>query len=119
MSCFCLIIITEYLKSRQSTEKWEAPLAPYVWKTIFQYQNGVPVVAQWKRIQLGTMRLQVRTLASLSGLRIWHCHELWCRPAATALIKPLAWEPPYGTGMALKKTKDRKKNGFQYKHEIH
>ena len=40
---------------------------------------GVPVVAQWKRIQLGTMKLQVRSLASLSGLRIWHCCELWCR----------------------------------------
>ena len=31
-----------------------------------------------KRIRLGTMRLQVRSLASLSGLRIWCCHELWC-----------------------------------------
>ena len=25
------------------------------------------------------MRLRVRSLALLSGLRIWHCHELWCR----------------------------------------
>ena len=40
---------------------------------------GVPVVVQWKRIQLGTMRLWVRSLALLSGLRIRHCHELWCR----------------------------------------
>ena len=22
---------------------------------------------------------QVQSLASISGLRIWHCHELWCR----------------------------------------
>ena len=58
---------------------------------------------QQKRIQLGTMRLRVRSLASLRGLRIWHCcgHGvgcrcgldpallwLWCRPAATALIDP-------------------------------
>ena len=28
---------------------------------------GVPVVAQWKRIRLGTMRLRVRSLALLSG----------------------------------------------------
>ena len=28
---------------------------------------------------------------------------LWCRPAATALIGPLAWEPPYAKGMALKR----------------
>ena len=40
---------------------------------------GVPVVAHWKRIQLGTMRLLVRSLASLSGLRIRYCRKLWCR----------------------------------------
>ena len=27
---------------------------------------------------------------------------LWCRPRAAALIRPLAWELPYATGMALK-----------------
>ena len=26
---------------------------------------------------------------------------LWCRLAATALICPLAWEPPYAMGVAL------------------
>ena len=40
---------------------------------------GVPVVAQWKQIQLGNMRLWVQSLALLSRLRIWHCRELWCR----------------------------------------
>ena len=39
---------------------------------------GVPIMAQWKRIQLGTTRLWVQSLASLSGLRIWHCCELQC-----------------------------------------
>ena len=28
---------------------------------------------------------------------------LWCRPAAVALIRPLAWESPYALGVALKK----------------
>ena len=47
---------------------------------IFQDKHfGVPAVAQWKRIQPGTMRLQVQSLTSLSGLRIWPCCELWCR----------------------------------------
>ena len=32
---------------------------------------------------------------------------LWCRPAATALIGPLAWEPPYATGAALEKAKNK------------
>ena len=32
---------------------------------------------------------------------------LWHRPAATALIGPLAWEPPYATGAALKRFKKK------------
>ena len=72
------------------------------------------------------MRLRVGSLASISGLRIrsgiavsravghgrgldpvflW----LWCRPAATALIRPLANEPPYAAGAALKGQKTKKK----------
>ena len=52
------------------------------------------------------------------GLRIWHCHELWCRSqsdpmllwlshrlVATAPIRPLAWEPLYAMGVALEKAK--------------
>ena len=31
---------------------------------------------------------------------------LWCRLAATGPIGPLAWEPPYATGVALKKTEN-------------
>ena len=36
---------------------------------------------------------------------------LWCRLVATALIRPLAQEPPYATGEALEnvKQKDKKK----------
>ena len=35
---------------------------------------------------------------------------LWCRPpAATALIRPLAWEPPYAAGAALKKPQAKPK----------
>ena len=41
-------------------------------------EGGVPVVVQQKQIRLGTMRWQVRSPASLSRLRIWYCHELWC-----------------------------------------
>ena len=44
-----------------------------------RYRSGVPVVTHRKQIQLGTMRLSVRSLASLSGLRIWRCRGLWCR----------------------------------------
>ena len=43
------------------------------------FQLGVPVVAQWKWIWLASMTTQVQSLASLNGLKIWRCHELWCR----------------------------------------
>ena len=60
----------------------------------------------------------------LSGLRIWHCRELWCRlqtrlrsfltmavvrSAAAALISPLAWEFPYAGSAALKSKKKKRK----------
>ena len=34
---------------------------------------------------------------------------LWYRPAATDLIQPLAWNPPYAVGAALKEKKKKKK----------
>ena len=40
---------------------------------------GVPVMTQQKWIWLISMRTQVQSLDSLSGLRIKHCCELWCR----------------------------------------
>ena len=43
------------------------------------YVLGVPVVVQRKQIRLGTMRLQVRSLASFSGSKIQRCCELGCR----------------------------------------
>ena len=42
---------------------------------------------------------------SLDTVLLW----LWCRPVATAPIGPLAWEPPYATGVALKKGQKDKK----------
>jgi len=34
---------------------------------------------------------------------------LWCRLAATAPIRPLAWELPYAVGVALKSKKQKAK----------
>ena len=63
------------------------------------------------------MEFWVRSLASFNGLRIWHCHELWCRLEATAPISPLAWEPPYAAGVAPKRQKDQKKKKVDLKRE--
>ena len=41
----------------------------------------------------------------LEPMLLW----LWCRPAATAPIRPLAWEPPYAMGAAPEKAKSWKK----------
>ena len=35
---------------------------------------------------------------------------LWNRLAVTALIRPLAWEPPYVTGVALKRQTSKQTN---------
>ena len=34
--------------------------------------------------QVGSIRMRVPSQASLSGLRIWRCHDLWCRLMPTA-----------------------------------
>jgi len=49
---------------------------------------------------------------------------LWCRLAATALNRPLAWEPPYVAGVAPEKEKKKIKKKFQdpttrYLQEMH
>ena len=82
---------------------------------LMSQELGVPVMAQWKWISLVSMRMQVRSLVSLSGLRVQCYHELWYRspalawlwlcyrPVAIAPIWPLAWEPPYAVDAALKR----------------
>ena len=48
---------------------------------------------------------------SIPGLAQWAKDPallwLWCRPAAVAPIRPLAWEPPYAMGVALKQDKKK------------
>ena len=88
------------------------------------YQLGVPIKAQQKQIQLGTMRL----LGLIPGLAQWFkglgiamsCAVgpsqgsdllllwLWLWRATTALIKTLAWETTYAAGV-LKRPKKKKK----------
>ena len=91
-----------------------------------KWMQGVPVVVQGKQSQLGPMRLQVRSLASLSGSEIQCCQEQWCRSqtqlgsqvaVAVALTQPLAWEPPHATGagpLQKKQKKKKKKNQSGY-----
>ena len=65
------------------------------------------------------MRLRVQSLASISGLRIWCCCELWCRSqtqlgscVAVAVMPACScrsdWTPSLGTCICLKETKNKK-----------
>ena len=47
---------------------------------------------------------------SSDRILLWLC----CRPAATALIHPLAWEFPYAMGVALKRQKIKKYKAIFY-----
>ena len=84
------------------------------------------------RARLVSMRMLVWLLASLRGLRIRHCCELWRRspmwldlaflwlwlwPAAAAPIQPLARALPYAVGVALKSKQTNKQTNKQTKKE--
>ena len=64
-------------------------------------------MVQWLANLTRNHEVVVRSLASLSGLRIPRCRELRCRSQMwlQLLLDPLAWEPP---GAALKRQKKRK-----------
>ena len=51
--------------------------------------GSVPALAQWVK----------------DPALLW----LWRRPETTAPIRPLAWEPPYASGVSLKRQKTKNK----------
>ena len=46
---------------------------------LMSLDDDIPIVAQRLMNPTSIPRICVPSLASLSGLRIRHCHELWCR----------------------------------------
>ena len=90
------------------------------WKKKGRGGGEFPLWLSRLRTWLISMRIWVQSLASLSGLGIWHCHKLWykswiwyCYGCGTGLQLQLwfdpyqAWELPYATGAALNKTKQQ------------
>ena len=61
------------------------------------YLLGVPVVAQ-QVTDLSSTHEEAGLIPDRDPVLL----GLWCRPAAAALIQPLAWGPPYAVAVAYK-----------------
>ena len=108
---------------RQKDDGWKLALSFQFWKL------GVLVVAQLWWTQLVCMRMQVRFLTSLNGLKIWYYHELWCvghkcswDPALLRLWHGPAAAAPTGNFhmiacAALKRPKKKKKKNPKNKNK--
>ena len=68
--------------------------------------GSIPGLVQWVKDLAVAMSCGVGRRGSLDLALLW----LQCRLAATALIRPLAWKPPYASGVALKGQKTKNYN---------
>ena len=102
---------------------------PTIKKNFFR----VSFVDQWVTNLTISMRILVWSLTLLSGLRIQHCHELWCRSQtqirsdiamAVAVASSysshstLSWELPYSTSVTLKSKNKTKIKMFTIPKEV-
>ena len=72
--------------------------------SIHEDVSSIPGLAKCVKGSVVAMSCGVGHRGSLNPVLL----GLWYRPAAMALIHPLAWEPPYVMGRALKKKKKKK-----------
>ena len=112
---------------------WESPWQGVCVQVSLKSNAGIPIVVHQKRIWLGTIELEVWSLASFSGLGIQCCCGLWCGSQArlgsgVAVVLAWAignssnWTPGLGTSVChgygpkkAKKTPTKNKNQKQCK----
>ena len=118
-------------ESRSSLTIWRcrccgSGLIPGPWTSTCpkKKERGVPIVAQRVTNLTSThedaglriaMSCGVGRRRGLDPTLLW----LWCRPAAVALIRPLAWELPYAAGAALKRKKKKVKFTLLRQHKCY
>ena len=72
--------------------------------SIHEDAGSIPGLAQCVKVSGIAMSCGVGHRLGLDLALLW----LWCRPAATALIRRLAWEPPYAESAVLEMAKRQK-----------
>ena len=70
--------------------------------SIHEVSGSIPGLTQWVK---DVACIVIGQRGGSDPMLLW----LWCRPAATAPIRPLAWDPPYATGAALKDKTNKKR----------
>ena len=71
--------------------------------SIHEETGSIPGLTQWGWGSRVAVTCGVGHRRGLDLVLLW----LWCRLVATAVIQPLALEPPYAVGTTLKKTKTK------------
>ena len=65
----------------------------------------IPCLIRWVKGSSSALSCDVGHRGGSDPALLW----FWRRPVATALIRPLAWEPPYTVGSSPRKGKKNKK----------